>query len=86
MSHTRAWFRIERKQTVIKPHQLPAWYDGVMRLVELESFRNALLWHDYFLLLLITGMRKMEGASLRWEDVDLLEITIACQCLIFSLS
>lgn len=76
LSHTRAWFRIERKQTVIKPHQLAAWYNGVIRLVELDTFRNALLWHDYFLLLLFTGMRKMEGASLRWDDVDLLDKTI----------
>lgn len=76
LSHTRAWFRIDRKQTVIKPYQLEAWYNGVVRLVEQDTFRNALLWHDYFLLLIFTGMRRMEGASLRWEDVDLLDKTI----------
>tara|TARA_B110000879_G_scaffold191968_1_gene257633 strand:- start:337 stop:1341 length:1005 start_codon:yes stop_codon:yes gene_type:complete len=79
LSHTRAWFRIERKQTVIKPHQLKAWYGGVIRLVEQDTFRNAFLWHDYFLLLIFTGMRKMEAASLRWDDIDLLDKTLTLQ-------
>lgn len=76
LSHTRAWFRIERKQTVIKPHQLKNWYNGVLGLLEVETYRNAMLWHDYFLLLLFTGIRKTEGASLRWEDIDLLNKSI----------
>jgi len=79
LSHTRGWFRVERKQTVIKPHQLADWYNGLTRLVEKEAYRNALLWHDYFLLLLFTGMRKTEAASLRWEDIDLKYKTITLQ-------
>ncbi|KTD65230.1 tyrosine-type recombinase/integrase, partial [Legionella spiritensis] len=46
---------------------------------ETDSYRNALLWHDYFLLLLFTGMRKMEAASLRWDDIDLKSKTITLQ-------
>ncbi len=79
LSHTRAWYRIDRKQTVIKSHQLAAWYQGVIRLVENDNYRNALLWHDYFLLLLFTGMRKMEAASLKWDDIDLISKTITIQ-------
>lgn len=79
LSHTRAWFRIDRKQTVIKPYQLAEWYQGIIRLVEQESYRNALLWHDYFLLLLFTGMRKTEAASLRWQDIDLRDRSITLQ-------
>lgn len=79
LSHTRAWYRIDRKQTVIKSHQLSAWYQGVIRLVENDNYRNALLWHDYFLLLLFTGMRKMEAASLKWDDIDLISKTITLQ-------
>ncbi|CZP06053.1 Putative prophage CPS-53 integrase [Legionella pneumophila] len=79
LSHTRAWYRVDRKQTVIKPHQLADWYKAVIVLVETDNYRNALLWHDYFLLLLFTGMRKMEAASLRWEDVDLKSKTITLQ-------
>ncbi|HFF3340135.1 TPA: tyrosine-type recombinase/integrase [Legionella pneumophila] len=79
LSHTRAWYRVDRKQTVIKPHQLADWYKAVIVLVETDNYRNALLWHDYFLLLLFTGMRKMEAASLRWEDIDLKSKTITLQ-------
>lgn len=70
---------MDRKQTVIKPHQLADWYKAVIILVETDNYRNALLWHDYFLLLLFTGMRKMEAASLRWEDIDLKSKTITLQ-------
>lgn len=79
LSHTRGWFRVDRKQTVIKPHQLADWYSGIIRLVEQEAYRNALLWHDYFLLLLFTGMRKTEAASLHWDDIDLKSKTITLQ-------
>ncbi|OGV49767.1 MAG: hypothetical protein A3F46_04240 [Legionellales bacterium RIFCSPHIGHO2_12_FULL_42_9] len=50
-----------------------------MPLVEGEPYRNALLWHDYFLLLLFTGMRKTEAGSLRWEDIDLKSKTLTIQ-------
>ncbi|STX37476.1 tyrosine-type recombinase/integrase [Legionella feeleii] len=79
LSHTRGWFRVDRKQTVIKPHQLADWYKAITRLVEEDSYRNALLWHDYFLLLLFTGMRKTEAGSLRWQDIDLKDKTITLQ-------
>jgi len=79
LSHTRGWFRVDRKQTVIKPHQLADWYSGITQLVEQEAYRNALLWHDYFLLLLFTGMRKTEAASLLWDDIDLKSKTLTLQ-------
>ncbi len=79
LSHTRGWFRVDRKQTVIKPHQLADWYSGITRLVDQEAYRNALLWHDYFLLLLFTGMRKTEAASLLWDDIDLKSKTLTLQ-------
>lgn len=79
LSHTRGWFRVDRKQTVIKSHQLADWYQGVKRLLEEAAYRNALLWHDYFLLLLFTGMRKTEASSLSWDDIDLKSKTITLQ-------
>jgi len=32
LSQTRAWYRVDRRQTVIKPHELEAWFTGVMAL------------------------------------------------------
>lgn len=79
LSHTRGWFRVDRKQTVIKPHQLADWYKGLTLLVEQEDYRHAVMWQDYFLLLLFTGMRKTEAASLPWQNVDLQSRTFTLQ-------
>ncbi|MFZ2315830.1 MAG: tyrosine-type recombinase/integrase [Gammaproteobacteria bacterium] len=71
LSHARSWYRIERKQTIVKQHQLADWYRGVAALSERYQFDHAALWQDYFMLILLTGLRRTEAASLRWENVDL---------------
>jgi hypothetical protein len=45
---TRAWYREQRRHSVILPHQLPTWYRAVLRVDEYSR--------DYLLLLLFTGM------------------------------
>ena len=64
LSQTRAWYRIERRQTFIKSHDLAAWYDGVQKLQN-ETLR------DYLLLLILSGLRRQEAAQLMWQHVDL---------------
>lgn len=64
LSQTRAWYRVERRQTFIKPHELAPWYQGVQR-VENEVLR------DYLLLVLFTGLRRQEAAKLCWNQIDL---------------
>lgn len=64
LSETRAWYRVARRQTVIKPHQLKPWMQAVFHLPN-EYAR------DYFMLLLLTGLRRSEGLGLQWKDVDL---------------
>lgn len=71
LSHTRAWYRINRKQTVIKSNKLADWYQGLIRLSEWHSKHDTEMWQDYFLLVLFTGLRRQEAASLRWDNVDL---------------
>ena len=63
LSQTRAWYRIARRQTFIKAHELAAWYAGVMQLQN-ETLR------DYLLLILFTGLRRQEAAKLKWENID----------------
>ena len=58
------WYRVHRRQNYIKSHELAAWYQGVMKL------ENTTL-RDYLLLVLFTGLRRNEAASLQWSDVDL---------------
>ena len=64
LSQTKAWYRVPRRQTIIKPHQLPDWLRAVMG-VENETIK------DYLLFLLLTGSRREEGMTLEVEQVDL---------------
>jgi integrase len=65
LSQTRAWYRIERRKSFIKSHELGVWHQGVMAL------KNDIL-RDYLLLLLFTGLRRQEAATLKWDSIDLI--------------
>lgn len=69
LSQTRAWYKVERRQTFIKTYELAAWYQGILNL-ENELFR------DYLLLILFTGLRRNEAAKLKWHDIDLKDRTL----------
>ncbi len=70
ISQTRAWYRVERRQTVIKPHQLHAWFKAVYALPMLSNGLNRYAVRDYLLLLIFTGLRREEGLALQWRDID----------------
>ena len=70
ISQTRAWYRIQRRQTVIKTHDLTAWFKAVYALPNLSKGANRVAVRDYLLLLIFTGLRREEGLSLKWCDVD----------------
>lgn len=69
LSQARIWNKPQRRQTVVKHHELKAWCKGVMGL----SNKTA---RDYLLFLLFTGLRKNEAAQLLWCNVDLTGKTI----------
>lgn len=64
LSQARAWYRVERRQTFIRSHELAAWSKGVMELQN-ETLR------DYLMIILFTGLRRQEAAQLQWKQVDL---------------
>lgn len=64
LSQTRGWFRVDRRQSVIKPHELGAWVNAVLALPGTDN-------RDYFLTVLLTGMRREEALKLTWANVDL---------------
>jgi integrase len=70
LSQTRAWYRVERRQTLIKAHDLPAWFKAVNELPMHSSGINREAVKDYLLLLIFTGLRREEGLGLQWKDVD----------------
>jgi integrase len=75
LSQTRAWFRVERRQTVIKPHELPAWFKAVQELKSDAVNGMADVVRDYLLFLLLTGLRRNEAATLKWGQVDMISRT-----------
>ena len=75
LSHTKAWYSESRRSTIITPSQLPAWYKAVMML-DKEQSAKATVIKDYLLLLLFTGLRKQEAATLKWSQVDFNNNTI----------
>jgi integrase len=60
---------VERRKTVIKAYQLPAWFAAVN---DLDSGTV----RDFLLLSLFTGLRKGEAARLTWDRVDLTDRTL----------
>lgn len=76
LNKTRAWYRVKPRQTYIKAHQLPAWYNAVASLREFGTNESPGIVADYLLLLLFTGLRRKEGMRLRWDDIDLLQRTL----------
>ena len=65
LSQQKQWNKLARRQTVIKAHQLAAWYSAVQAVKDSDTAR------DYLTVILFTGLRKAEAESLRWVDVDL---------------
>lgn len=63
LGQIRAWYKIERKTTLIKPHQLADWYQATMQL-------NRQTTCDYLHLVLFTGLRRSEASRMTWGDVD----------------
>jgi integrase len=71
LSQTRAWYRVERRRTVIKEHELPAWFNAVQELKSDAVNGRADVVRDFLLLLLFTGLRRNEAATLKWEQADM---------------
>lgn len=69
LSQTRAWFRVDRRETVINPDQLDPWFKAVLSLSN-ETAR------DYFLTVIFTGLRRTEAMNLKWSDVNLVRKTL----------
>lgn len=68
LSAVGAWYNVGRKENYIKPAHLKTWLPAVMKLGWDTS-------RDWILLMLFTGARKTETASLKWKDINLLEGT-----------
>ena len=69
LSLKKLWHKSKRRSDVIKTKDLNSWYASVGALQN-ETFRDALI------VLLFTGLRKMEAFTLEWENVDFKNETV----------
>jgi len=60
----KGWNKVVRRDSVIQPHQFKEWYQALGKVT------NPTI-KDYLLLLMFTGLRKDEAATLRWANVHL---------------
>lgn len=65
----RQWYAEPRRERVVRSEELPKFYEAVC------SLPNHIA-RDHLLVMLFTGLRLSESASLRWEDVDLIQRVI----------
>ena len=69
LSHQRAWYKVKRRQTLIKDHQLRAWYEATLQL-------NNQTTKDFLHVVLLTGLRRSEACALTWEQIDFQDRTL----------
>jgi integrase len=62
LSQSRIWHREQRRRGIVAPHQLPAWWQAV--IAEMPDAK------DILLIAVLTGMRRTEILTLKWEYVD----------------
>ncbi len=70
LGQTGQWFRVQRRETIIRDPDLPKWYEALMAMKS-EVVR------DYLLTLLLSGLRRNEALSLEKSMVDLEERSIS---------
>ena len=63
LSDEKQWYPIARRERMVRDEELPKFYKAVLRL------KNPVA-RDYLLLLLFTGLRRTEAATLTWDDID----------------
>lgn len=81
LSATKAWNRVDRRRTLIRPHELSSWWQATEALAEDRRDSHpdgegrkgckAEVVRDYLQFLALTGLRREEAARMRWEDVSL---------------
>ena len=83
LSHVKAWNREKRKQTVIKIHDLKAWWNGIHELpnhaLNDKKPNHADTVKDFLILVLMTGLRRREASNLTWDSIDFQEQSLSLE-------
>lgn len=69
LSEVRVWNKVKRRNRIISTQELPIWYNAIMSL-EPSPKNNFSVTRDFLLFVLFTGLRRMEAATLKWDQVN----------------
>jgi integrase len=74
LSHQRSWNNVDRKNTYVRPHQMPEFFRVIHDMREhsdliRDEFASTVC--DFVEMALLTGLRKTELMCLEWCTVDL---------------
>ena len=69
LSATKAWYPENKRTGHIKPEELKKWIDAISKV-------SNDVQRDYAYLVLFTGLRRNEAATIEWENVDLENLTL----------
>jgi integrase len=74
LSAKKAWNVVRRRKGHVDGEQIRDWVDGLLKYssrYEIKNDQYANTSQDFMLLLILTGFRREEGESIRWENLDL---------------
>jgi len=87
LTRKRDWRDIKARKTYIRTEDLPRWFGAVLRLGDvpdrppgqgrkLPKLKHGEIMRDFFLFVLLTGLRRQEAAGLQWSCVNWEERTV----------
>lgn len=79
LSAIKAWYRVDRRRSVLREHELRPWWQAVEKMGEDPRLTHGREYRDYLITLLLTGLRRSEGLGLRWDQLDFKAQTLTVQ-------